>query len=86
MKNASKKMYAIIGKEILKCRKEQGLTQKQLAAMLDVKPQTVQRYETGIKASKGRRKSWMDIPLTRYEQICRVLGINGGALFTEAIQ
>lgn len=37
-----------IGEEIKKHRKASGLTQKQLADLIGVEPQTIGKYETGI--------------------------------------
>lgn len=38
----------VIGEKISKCRKEKGLTQKELADMLHVTDKTVSKWETGV--------------------------------------
>lgn len=47
----SKKMHQILGENILKLRKENGLTQEKLASMLGVSFQAVSRWENGVSQS-----------------------------------
>lgn len=42
-----------IGKFIAKCRKEQGLTQAQLAEMLGITYKAVSKWESGVSPTKG---------------------------------
>ena len=41
-----------IGEKIAKQRKEKGLTQSQLAEMINVSNKTISRWETGVSQTK----------------------------------
>ena len=48
-----------IGKFIYKCRTEKGLTQAQLAEILNVSDKSISRWENGVSQTKGYQKQSM---------------------------
>lgn len=65
-------MNETIGSRISRCRKEQGLTQEELAARMGVSPQAVSKWENDV--------SCPDISLL--PQLCGTLGITSDELLT----
>lgn len=59
-----------IAKNIKKAREAAGLNQSELARLLDISPQAVQKWEAGETLPRGRRM----------EQLCRVLNVSVGEL------
>lgn len=59
-----------IAQNIKKAREAAGLNQSELARLLDITPQAVQKWEAGETLPRGRRM----------EQLCRVLNVSVGEL------
>jgi transcriptional regulator with XRE-family HTH domain len=60
-----------IGERISMYREQKGMTQEQLAKLLDIAPQNVYKYEKGVINN---------IPLSRIEKMSEIFGVTPGVL------
>jgi transcriptional regulator with XRE-family HTH domain len=76
MTQDEKKFFRELGARVAELRKEQGITQQQLADLLDVSQQSVAAYEVGR----------LRIAVSMLPRLARVLGVSVEALIGETVK
>jgi transcriptional regulator with XRE-family HTH domain len=76
MTQDEKKFFRELGARVAELRKEQGITQQQLAELLEVSQQSVAAYEVGR----------LRIAVSMLPRLARVLGVSVEALIGETVK